>query len=143
VLDRLGESVAARSLLERQLAEYGDDVLYRQLLGSLCFRTGDPQRALGHFRWLVAKHPETRQYHCDAMEVAWRMGDLPQARALAEALLASTNVGPPASRDDFFIDGLANHFLGRLERSTYDLERSGHHDSYRDYLQPPPRQGVL
>jgi tetratricopeptide (TPR) repeat protein len=134
-LDRAGQTVEARLLLERHFAESGKIPLYRQLLGSLCFRTGRPREALGHFTGLIESDPTCRQYYCDAMEVSWGLGDCQRARFFAEHVLTSTKFSPPATSEDFFIAGLANFILDRRERSQYDLERSGFKRNYEELLQ--------
>jgi tetratricopeptide (TPR) repeat protein len=125
VMDRLGRTEEARGLLETHCSELGDHELYRQTLGSLCFRTGRFHQALEHFLTLVAREPPRRQYFADAIEVLWGMGRVGQARELASTVLDSRRFGPPTTPNDFFIDGLANFVLDRRERAEYDRERSG------------------
>jgi tetratricopeptide (TPR) repeat protein len=130
VLDELGEARAARELLQSHLHGNADQPLYRQALGSLCYRTGRAEEALAHFRALVEREPAVRQFYYDAMLVAHSLGHDGEARDLASRILDRKTFPLPATPDDYFIDGLANFLLGRHERARYDRERSG---SSKDY----------
>jgi len=121
-LERPDEALA---LLEQFKDSFVEDPNYLHHLATLAFQNQLTTQALHHFRMLLERCPQNRQYLGDAAQAFWVAGDRGQACELALSVLDRSVMPLPSTENDFYIDGLANYIRGDLQRARCDFVRSG------------------
>ena len=133
VLVDLGQYADAHGVLHQAWRNHAEDAQIARCLVRFLLDTGRNHEAVAIARQATELIPDHLDLWFERLLIERRAG-CKDATQTAERLACML----PIAKDDFYYTGYANWVLGRGERATYDLERSGESGHYEAIDRPAP-----
>ncbi len=131
VLVDMERYTAARNVLIEALQKCPDDAQLARHAMRFLMDTGQNQEAVSIAQKATELMPDCLDVWFERL-VVQRRADLAEAFSTAEHLAGML----PKDKNDYYYTGYANWVLGRYERASYDLERSGELEGFETFDKP-------